>query len=150
MLDVSVIQLLYHLLQFLLHHMRCIKTLEQLYLLLMMVQLHMVHIFRLFLGLDMINLVLNDSYVVLNHNLFYQLFPIILPIQMGMQILYLLLLYCRILILLVNDLLIWCFLFSFLNWLRSFHNNLSNIYAILGLFLACRRIQVPFVQILLF
>ena len=51
-LGVNVKQFLYHLLQFLVHHMRYIKTLILIYPHLLMAQLQMVHIFHLYLGLD--------------------------------------------------------------------------------------------------
>ena len=56
-----------------------------------------------------------------------EIFPIILPNQMGMQILYLLLLLNKILILLANGLLNEYFLLSFLSLITNFYNNLSSM-----------------------
>ena len=93
---------LHHLLQFLLHHRHHIVPLRKFYLHQLLVQHNMVHISHLFLDLNMLNLLFMLPYVLINHNLFYLLYPKVLPNQMGINILYLLFLYYKMKVLLLN------------------------------------------------
>ena len=80
MQDVNVTLFLYHLLQFLALHMHCTKNASTTLSAPKDGSItYGTYFFHLSLDLDKINLVLSDSYVVLNHNQFYLQYPISSP-----------------------------------------------------------------------